>query len=274
MRLRLKKRGALAVALSACSLAWGEDGGGPALRGFVREKLESAGKITAPNPAAESEPDKNSDAKEALKKSREAQGLGSLHALLPRAFKMARQWSQRAALYSVQGKGPRNEKMLEPEEWMLTFGDPESLDGRFRVVFKDQIIASREGIKKGIEMSESFKDGVFHSRNAIRTSWTSNDYQTCMPVSHRFVDSMEVDKALKDAKFPPGLKNQYRISLLHPLTDNCDGLGFLSQFLAEKPIPERLRDRSLWIISNQKETLFLDAETGIERLRRPRKSPY
>ncbi|MFH2203536.1 MAG: hypothetical protein ABIJ96_10505 [Elusimicrobiota bacterium] len=239
------------------------DGGAP-LKGFVREKaVPQEPAPAAPPPAAPTPP-----AKEALEK---AAGFGSVHALLPRAYKMARQWSPGAALYSLLGGAPRNERMLEPEKWTFIFGNPGARSGRFRVRFADQAIEYREGISKGVQMEEFFAMNAFSSRKSQRTKWQSNDYKNCRAVGDRFTDSLEIEKLIQEQKFPSGQYNQYRMTLLRPLNDHCDGLGIQAQFLTEKPIPRNLRGKALWVITNATESIFLDAQSGRLLLRRSRK---
>lgn len=196
---------------------------------------------------------------EALRRSR---SLAGVHGLLPEAFRMAREWSPGAVLYSALGRLPRNDRLLEPEEWSLIFGDPETQDGNFQVTFHNGVLQSRQGVQNSVKVAEFFQEGKLAERLTGVVTWSSLDYGQCLPLAPRFVDVDRIDRALREVQLQPGPMEQFRFALLNPRSDHCDGLGHLSQFLTEKPIPGRLRARTLWIVTGEKETLYFDAVRG------------
>ncbi|MFH1724136.1 MAG: hypothetical protein ABII00_05875 [Elusimicrobiota bacterium] len=196
--------------------------------------------------------------------------FGSVRRLLERTWKMAREWSEDAALYSVLGKTPRNSARWEPEQWQFIFGDSNGKDGAFLVVYVDGVLHGREGIKGQVRLTEFFKDGHFVNRSARIVDWTTNDYRDCRPVSPKFADTPVLEEKIRDLKLVPNELSQFRVALLHPSNNNCDGLGHLSLFLPEKPIPRKLLKRSLWIVTGSKATTFFDARTGKKLWRRAR----
>lgn len=221
--------------------------------------------LAAPPAAAGDSPDA---ARQALG---EAGGSGSVHALLPRAFRMAREWSPGAALYSILGRTPRNDERYEPEEWGFIFGDPETRDGTFEVVFHNGVIFKRRGIRESVKMVEFFKDGSFVSRRSALIEWEGLDYKECRPVAPKFVDTLELMKEVHREKLRAAELDQYRVAMLNARDNHCDGLGFLSQFITEKPIPKDLHSKTLWIVSGAEETLFFSGKNGKLLYRRPRK---
>lgn len=199
------------------------------------------------------------DPAEALRRSR---SLAGIHGLLPEASRMAREWSPGAVLYSALGRLPRNDRLLEPEEWSLIFGDPETRDGNFQVTFHNGVLHSRQGVQNSVKVAEFFREGKLAERLAGIVSWSSPDYDQCLPLARKFVDVRRIDQALREEELQPGPLDQFRFALLNPRTNHCDGLGHLSQFLTEKPVPRRLRSRTLWIVTGEEETLYFDGVRG------------
>ena len=196
--------------------------------------------------------------------------LSGIRKLLAQADKMARQWSPGARLYSALGRAPGNPARYEPEEWEFIYGDPESKDGAFHVVFQDGTMAGRSGIKGGVRAVEQFQDGRLLAKRAEETEWTTNDYLDCRPIVEPFADAAELDKEIRAVPMTPDSLGRFRFVLLRSKNNHCDGLGNVSQFLPEKPIPKKLLMKSLWIVSGPEEIVFFDAKTGVPLLKRLR----
>lgn len=199
--------------------------------------------------------------------------LGSLKGLLKSAGAMARQWSAGAKLYSILGSSPGNPARWEPERWEFYYGDPETKDGMFHVVYEDGALSGRKGVKGGVAAVERFHDGKLVSKSANMVDWTTNDYDDCRPLAEPFLDTALLDAKIRDVPVTPDELGRFRVVLLRAKNDSCDGLGNISQYLAEKPIPKKMRAKTIWAVTGPDETVFFDGVTGEPLLRRLRKAP-
>lgn len=198
--------------------------------------------------------------------------LASLTKLLKSSGAMARQWSAGAKLYSILGSSPGNPSRWEPERWEFYYGDPETKDGMFHVVYEDGALSGRKGVKEGVALVERFNDGKLVSKSANEVDWTTNDYDDCRPVTEPFLDAALLDAKIRDVPMAPDELGRFRVVLLRARNDNCDGLGHISLYLAEKPIPKKMRSKTIWVVTGPDEIVFFDGATGEGLLRRLRKS--
>ncbi len=91
------------------------------------------------------------------------------------------------------------------------------------------------------------------------------------PAALKFVATVELMREVRRERLRAAELDQYRVAMINPRDNHCDGLGFLSRFIIEKPIPKKLRNKTLWIVSGAKETIFFSAKTGKLLYRRSRK---
>jgi hypothetical protein len=197
----------------------------------------------------------------------------SIRALLPRAEEMAAQWSSEAKLYGIIGKTPENKLRMEPETWTFYFGDPKARDGAFEVVFHNEDLYSRQGIKNGVLMREYFRNGAFEGRHTQKVDFKPYDYVNCRPVSMKFIDTVDLAENIHRDKIMPAELAQYRISLFHARNDQCDILGRMATLLTEKPILRKYQRRTLWVVTGAEESVFYRATNGKRLLRRSREVP-
>ena len=197
--------------------------------------------------------------------------LANLTGLLKSAGTMARQWSPGAKLYSILGSSPGNPVRWEPERWEFYYGDPETKEGMFHVIYENGALSGRKGVKAGVAAVERFNDGKLVSKSANMVDWTTNDYDDCRPVAEPFLDASLLDAKVRDVPMTPDELGRFRVVLLRAKNDNCDGLGHISLYLAEKPIPKKMRSKTIWIVTGPDETVFFDGATGEPLLRRLRK---
>lgn len=197
--------------------------------------------------------------------------FGSLTGLLKSAETTAKQWSAGARLYSILGSAPGNTQRWEPERWEFYFGDPETKDGMFQVVFENGALAARKAVKGEVAALERFHDGKLVSKGANIVEWTTNDYADCRPVETPFLDAALLDAKVREVPMTPDELGRFRVVLLRAKNDNCDGLGHISLYLAEKPIPKAMRSKTLWIVSGPEETVFFAAADGEPLLKRLKK---
>jgi hypothetical protein len=198
--------------------------------------------------------------------------FASLSGMLKASGAMARQWSAGAKLYSILGSSPGNPGRWEPERWEFYYGDPETKDGMFHVAYENGALSGRRGIKGGVAAIERFSDGKLASKNASLTDWSTNDYDDCRPVAEPFLDAALLDAQVRDVPMTPDELGRFRLALLRAKNDNCDGLGHISLYLAEKPIPKKMRSKTIWAVTGPDETVFFDGTTGeplLKRLRKP-----
>lgn len=198
--------------------------------------------------------------------------FASLTGLLKSAGVMARQWSAGARLYSILGSSPGNPSRWEPERWEFYYGDPETKDGMFHIAYENGALSGRKGIKGGVAAVERFNDGKLVTKSANLVDWTTNDYEDCRPVSEPFLDAALLDKEVREVPMSPDELGRFRVALLRARNDKCDGLGHISLYLTEKPIPKKMRGKTIWVVTGPEETVFFDGATGeplLKRLRKP-----
>ncbi|TPW19535.1 MAG: hypothetical protein FD126_2589 [Elusimicrobia bacterium] len=198
--------------------------------------------------------------------------FASLTGLLKSAGAMARQWSAGAKLYSILGSSPGNPSRWEPERWEFYYGDPETKDGMFHVFYENGALAGRKGVKGGVAAVERYNDGKLVSKAATAVDWTTNDYDDCRPVSEPFLDAALLDAQVRDVPMSPDELGRFRVVLLRAKNDKCDGLGHISLYLTEKPIPAKMRGKTIWVVTGPEETVFFTGATGeplLKRLRKP-----
>ncbi|TBR21730.1 hypothetical protein EPO15_09550 [bacterium] len=199
--------------------------------------------------------------------------LASLAGILQSAGQMARQWSAGAKLYSILGSSPGNPSRWEPEKWEFYYGDPKTKDGMFHIVYENGALSGRKGVKDGVAVVERFHDGKLVSKGANEVDWVTNDYDDCLPAAEPFLDAAKLDAQIRDVPIAPDELGRFRVVLLRAKNDNCDGLGYISLFLQEKPIPKKMRGKTLWIVTGPDETVFFDGGTGEPLLRRLKRAP-
>lgn len=199
--------------------------------------------------------------------------LSSLKAMLKSAGQMARQWSAEARLYSILGSSPGNPARWEPERWEFYYGDPKTKDGMFHIVYENGALSGRKGVKEGVALVERFNDGKLLSKSAGEVDWTTNDYDDCRPVVEPFLDAALLDARVRDVPMTPDELGRFRVVLLRAKNDNCDGLGHISLYLPEKPIPKKMRGKTIWAVTGPDETVFFDGATGEPLLRRLKRAP-
>jgi len=199
--------------------------------------------------------------------------FGGVVRLHERALKMAEGWSKKAVLYSILGATPRNDFRSAPEDWQFHFGDPEGKDGVFLVVFKDGVLSARQGNRGGVQVVEYFHNGEFNGRRTLREKRGNRDYKFCAPIVEPFVDGPVLERVVRELKLIGDDRDQFRISLLKSIDSRCDGLGLKNLFVFEKPIPKKLLNKPLWIITSKTMTLYVDATTGVPVRKRTRKPP-
>lgn len=198
--------------------------------------------------------------------------FASLTALLKSAGAMALQWSEGAKLYSILGSSPGNPTRWEPERWEFYYGDPQTKEGMFHVIYEDGALSGRKGVKGGVAAVERFHDGKLVSKGANAVDWTTNDYEDCRPVKEPFLDAAKLDAQVRDVPMTPDELGRFRVVLLRAKNDNCDGLGHISQYLPEKPIPKTMRSKTVWVVTGPDETVFFDGATGEPLLKRLKKA--
>lgn len=196
--------------------------------------------------------------------------IGSIKSLLVSAELMARQWSPSAVLYSALGLAPANAARYQPARWEFFYGDPKTKDGVFHVVYDDGVITGRSGIKAGAQIIEQFTNGKLSAQRSSEVDWTTHDYADCRPISLPLADTTRLDKEVRAVPIVPDEEGRFRIVLLRARNDNCDGLGHLSLYLPEKPIPKGMSGKSIWIVTGPQERVFFDAGTAEPLLRRLR----
>lgn len=212
------------------------------------------------------------DAAEVRAPERAGAKFASLTGMLKSAGAMARQWSAGAKLYSILGSSPGNPGRWEPERWEFYYGDPETKDGMFHIAYENGALSGRRGVKGGVAAVERFSDGKLVSKTANLTDWSTNDYDDCRPVAEPFLDAALLDAHVRDVPMTPDELGRFRLALLRAKNDNCDGLGHISLYLAEKPIPKKMRSKTIWAVTGPEETVFFDGATGdplLKRLRKP-----
>ncbi|MBI3297534.1 MAG: hypothetical protein HYZ75_05190 [Elusimicrobia bacterium] len=201
----------------------------------------------------------------------EARHLTGIKSLLAGAERMAKQWSPGARLYSALGMAPGNPARYQPERWELFYGDPKTKDGVFHVVYDDGTVTARSGIKAGGQVVEQFQDGKLIAQRMSEVEWVASDYEDCLPIREPFIDTALLDKEVRAVPLEPD-DGVFRVVLLRPKNDDCDGLGHMSLYLPEKPVPKSMKGKSLWIVTGPEERVFFDAKTGKPLLRRLRGS--
>lgn len=201
------------------------------------------------------------------------QSLGSVHGLIMRSVKDALAWSPHAKLFSIVGQGPKEGVLYE--EWTLVYGDPVTRDGFYAVKFGDGIMQERHVCRRGHVAREFYWEGKLRNTLEGSPAGPAESYVTNLPLGSDFMDAPRLDSLLHARKFARPKGERWSLELSHltePHRVAEDGevfeerirAGFLldGTFRTIGAIPPNGRDKLLWIVDNQDETLFLDAATG------------
>jgi len=174
------------------------------------------------------------------------ESTGSIYALMGPSYTKAKASGRKPALGAILGFFPPIVHGSD-ERWAIRFDLGNDLDyaNRYLCYKYENGVVAKTVLQQGND--KCFKEVA----------------PACEPIDGSFLDAPDLQKALVVNHVRPNGSGQYWAWLVHPKDIDCARDTEMGSFkLPRGPWPDVVIGRSLWVVNNDKELVFLDAHNG------------